>query len=81
VLAESTQQVACTDHTYLGIPRDARRTSRPARNATRQDAVADVFLTAWRRLDDVPEGGEIEANPLSTSSTLPIPDTLWPAEK
>jgi DNA-directed RNA polymerase specialized sigma24 family protein len=21
-----------------------------------QDAFADVFLTAWRRLDDVPEG-------------------------
>ena len=29
---------------------------RAATAANGQDAVADVFLTAWRRLDDVPEG-------------------------
>jgi RNA polymerase sigma factor (sigma-70 family) len=27
-----------------------------ARTSDAQDAVAEVFLTAWRRLDDVPEG-------------------------
>ena len=31
---------------------------RAASRADAQDAVAEVFLTAWRRLDDVPEGDE-----------------------
>jgi RNA polymerase sigma-70 factor (ECF subfamily) len=31
-------------------------TWRARSSADAQDAVADVFLTAWRRLDDVPEG-------------------------
>jgi RNA polymerase sigma-70 factor (ECF subfamily) len=29
---------------------------RAASTSDAQDAVADVFLTAWRRLDDLPEG-------------------------